>query len=315
MYPSDISGPSRLPMSPLPDPPGPPTLTPVQQAELAERYAPIMYFHPMEENFLQDPNKFIEQSSLREDRHYMPDKEIRSQGNVTAEDLLKIGPKNDKSEIPKFLDNRDEDFDYVRDGDLRNSKNLYQYDAESNTLTYHFFYSYNDGAPGLGDAQNHEGDWEKVTIQLDDTLQPTAVRYSAHSNSSSERSWADAPNENGRPVVYVGKGSHVNVPTPGHWRSDSGWVQDEAVHGIRFDLRTLPTVDVTQEPWYGTHVQWGERGSLTLAGRWFGLDASGMTSGPTGPSESKGPILAGDADPNRFPTDDRCPDTRPRPTR
>ncbi|WP_148649857.1 hypothetical protein [Lysobacter antibioticus] len=313
MYPSDIPGPSRLPMSPLPEPPGPPALTPIQQQELAERYAPILYFHPMEENFLQDPNTFIDQSSLREDKHYMEDGTLSGKGKVTAEDLLEIGPANDRSETPKFLDHDDENLDYARDGDLKNSKNLYQYDAESNTLTYHFFYSYNDGSPGAGDVQNHEGDWEKITLQLDDNLQPTAVRYSAHSKSTIERSWADAPNENGRPVVFVGKGTHVNVPAPGHWRSDFPPIQDEAKYGIRFDVGNQPPVDITQQPWYGTHVQWGERGALTLLER-FNVDffgASGMTSGPTGPSESKGPILAGQADPSLSPTDSRCPDTRP----
>lgn len=296
MYSSDISGPSRLPMSPLPDPPGPPALSPPQQQQLAERYAPILYFDPRERNFLQDPNTYIDQSSLRKERDYWPDKELYDLGDIPARKLADIGPGNRKADDPKFLDHREEELGRkIRAGDLGNSKNLYQYDAESNTITYHLFYAYNDGAPTsrMGEAQNHEGDWEKVTIQLDDRLQPTAVRYSAHSKSSVERSWADAQTEDGRLVVYVNKGSHANSPEPGRWATDFGPVVDESkTGGVRFDLAGQPAVDITQQEWYGGNVQWGERNGLVqLNADWD------FTSGPTGPGPDKGPILK--ADPTR----------------
>jgi len=299
MYPSDISGPSRQCLPPA-EPVTPAPLTPVQQQELAQRYAPILYFHPQEENFLQDPNTYIEQSTLRQERDFWGDKELHGLGEVPAHELADIGPDNKDADSQLFLDHQNEELgDGVRDGDLANSKNLYQYDPESNTITYHLFYSYNDGPPGLGDVQNHEGDWEKITVQLDDHYQPTAVRYSAHGGLNAERSWADTPKEDGRPVSYVGQGSHANFPETGSWETKAPGIDDSAKSGgVRFDLAGQPAVDVTTQDWYGGHVLWGERGS----GQELGI---GETTGPTGPSADKGPIVAGDADPSLQPNDEK----------
>lgn len=273
----------------------PEALTPAQQQALAERYAPILYFHPDEGNFLQDPNTFLEQSSLREERDFRGDREVYGRGDVPPDALADIGPDNADADAQLFLDHDNENLgDGIRAGDLDNSKNLYRYDAETNSITYYFFYAYNDGPPGgIGEAQNHEGDWERITVQLDDSFQPTEVRYSAHEGNNSERSWADAPLEDGRPVVYVGKGSHASYPEPGTWETDLSGVSDYASNdGTRFDLAGQDAVDVTTQPWYGSHVLWGERGSLNEIPSglpWIG-SASGITTGPTGPSPEKGPV-------------------------
>ena len=93
------------------------------------------------------------------------------------------------------------------------------------------FYAYNDGPPALGDVQNHEGDWERITIQLDDQPVPsTEVRYSAHSGLDISCAWPGADNssgqpvaalENGKPVVFVGQGSHANFPETGNWETQA----------------------------------------------------------------------------------------------
>ena len=265
-------------------------LGPAQQQALAERYAPVLYFHPDEGNFLQDPNTFLEQSTLRQERDFWGDKELHGLGDIPADELPQIGPENADDDGQIFLDHREEDLgDGVREGDLDSSRNLFLYDSGTNTLTYYFFYAYNDGPPGLGDVQNHEGDWERITIQLDSDFQPVEVRYGAHNGLNISRSWADAPQEDGRPVVYVGQGSHASYPEPGEWTTNFPGVNDQAsADGIRFDLADQPTVNVTSEPYFGSHVLWGERGSAQE----FGI---GDTSGPTGPSWEKGPIT--DADP------------------
>jgi hypothetical protein len=292
--------------------------TPAQQQALAERYAPILYFHPDEHNFLQNPQTYIDQSTLRQEvdgqvgPHGVtpqPDTEVYGLGDVPAHKLAQVGKGNEDADDPLFLDHQNEVLgDSIRDGDLNNSVNLYQYDAASNTITYHFFYAYNDGPPGLGDVQNHEGDWEKMTVQLDDQFQPTEVRYSAHNGMDVARSWADAPKEDGRPVSYVGQGSHANYPEPGTWATNFQ-TQPGKFHGIpipgmaivndvassggtRFDLAGRPAVDVTAQDYYGGHVFWGERGTLAEVG-------VGDTTGPTGPSATKGPIV--DADGSREP--------------
>ena len=283
------------------DPIAPYCLTPMQQQELAQRYAPILYFHPGERNFLQDPNTYLEQSSLRQERDFWADKELHGLGEVPPEQLAEIDAGNEDADGQLFLDHQNEQLgDGIRAGDLGNSQNLYQYDPETNTLTYHLFYAYNDGPPGVGDVQNHEGDWEKITVQLDANMQPTEVRYSAHNGMDVARAWADAPKEDGRPVSYVGQGSHANYPEPGTWATNAqvggvALVNDVAASGgLRFDLAGQPATDVTQEAWYGGHVLWGERGSAQEAG-------IGDTTGPTGPSADKGPIIQADA--SRQPLD------------
>lgn len=294
MYPSEVRPPVVPPSTTTSatSTAAPYCLTPAQQQDLAQRYAPILYFHPDEENFLQDPNTYIGQSTLRQERDFWGDKELHGLGEVPAEELATIGEGNRDADSQIFLDHQNEELgDGIRAGDLANSKNLYQYDAATNTITYHLFYAYNDGPPGVGDVQNHEGDWERITVQLDENFQPTEVRYSAHNGLDISRSWADAPKENGRPVSFVGQGSHANLPEPGNWATNAPtWLTTDvaATGGVRFDLAGQPPVDVTTQAWYGGYVLWGERGSAQEAG-------IGDTSGPTGPSQSKGPIL--DADP------------------
>lgn len=289
MYPAEI----RPPLPPQTTAAGsgstaaPYCLTPAQQQDLAQRYAPILYFHPGEEHFLQDPNTYIQQSTLRQERDFWGDKELHGLGDVPADELASIGDGNKDADSQIFLDHQNEELgDGIRAGDLGNSKNLYQYDPATNTITYHLFYAYNDGPPGAGDVQNHEGDWEKITVQLDSNFQPVEVRYSAHSGLDVSRSWADAPKENGRPVSFVGQGSHANFPETGRWETQAPtWVTTDvaASGGIRFDLADQPAVDVLSQDWYGGYVLWGERGSAAEAG-------IGDTTGPTGPSADKGPI-------------------------
>jgi hypothetical protein len=282
-------------------------LSPPQQHALAERYAPVLYFHPDERHFLQDPNTFLEQSSLRAERDFRGDEELHGVGEVPAEELAGIDEGNKTADSALFLDHSNETLgDGIRAGDLDNSLNLYSYgfNAEANggkgahEITYYLFYAYNDGPPeGIGEVQNHEGDWERVTIQLDpETNQPLEVRYSAHVGANTVRTGSEIPMEDGRPVVYVGKGSHASYPEAGQWHTDGPGVHDyTSDDGIRFDLSTRPATDVTTQPWYGSYVQWGERGTSSEIPDWLpGAGAvNGVTSGPTGPSPGKGAV--GDA--------------------
>lgn len=73
-------------------------------------------------------------------------------------------------------------------------------------LQYWYFYLYND-APN-----KHEGDWEMVSLKLDATTSPPQPRragYSSHDDGY-RRQWPEmefAPD--GRPYVYIGRGSHA----------------------------------------------------------------------------------------------------------
>ena len=246
---------------------------------LARKYAPVRYLHPEEQYKPGDPLDFIQSSRVREHRSFWPDRtpDGFDEGEIDPARLKGMQKDN------LYLDLKDTDA--ARRGDVAGSPTLYQYDEKSNTMTYWFFYPYNK-APGPGNL-NHEGDWERVTVQFDAQQKPTEVRYSAHTSSVS-RSWKDAPKENGRPVVYVAQGSHANSPdTKTKTLFDVAGIpiaQDHYGRGQRVDSASQEFRDVKAEPWYGTRVHWGERGKLAAVGQTF-------TSGPSGPSSSKGPLL------------------------
>ena len=64
--------------------------------------------------------------------------------------------------------------------------------------------------------QAHEGDWEVVTILLDENRLPREVGYSRHCNGI-RRAWDDVPKWAGttHPIDFVAIGSHANELAPG----------------------------------------------------------------------------------------------------
>lgn len=170
------------------------------------------------------------------------------------------------------------------------SKTYYVYDAEENTITYWYFYPNNDGPTsgmGWGDAQNHEGDWERVTIQLDDQNKPATVYYSAHSGSSGVP-YEQVVRHEGRPVVFVAAGSHANYFLPGDaYATEFPGAHDKTVaspaDGLIYDTAAeteLVRIDPDNGPpwWYDVDVRWGERRAFEAI------------SGPSGPNPEKGSL-------------------------
>jgi hypothetical protein len=85
-------------------------------------------------------------------------------------------------------------------------------------LQYWLFYTDNFWSltyPPSGFAwQAHEGDWEVVTIVLDEGQNPVEAAYSQHCTGE-RRAWADVQKQGTHPVVYVATGSHANLFAPG----------------------------------------------------------------------------------------------------
>jgi hypothetical protein len=75
--------------------------------------------------------------------------------------------------------------------------------AGRTVLTYWFLSAYND-APN-----KHEGDFEMIAIELDSDHQPVQAGYSSH-QSGLRRRWTDVEKDQGRPLVYVARGSHAS---------------------------------------------------------------------------------------------------------
>ncbi len=63
----------------------------------------------------------------------------------------------------------------------------------------------------------HESDWEQITVRLDENRQPVDAFYSAHEGGNANI-WARIQTVDGHPVDYPARGSHANYFVPGRHR-------------------------------------------------------------------------------------------------
>lgn len=85
-------------------------------------------------------------------------------------------------------------------------------------LQYYFFYAFNDWRSSFHGVNDHEGDWEMVTVYVAEDasglIQPCWMACSAHLGEGDDlrRRWDDPGLERfgEHPIVYVGAGSHAN---------------------------------------------------------------------------------------------------------
>jgi hypothetical protein len=98
-------------------------------------------------------------------------------------------------------------------------------DGGYTVLQYWFFSFFNDWRSRAYGVNDHEGDWEQVTIYLVDAepgvLQMYWVAFSAHDEVGPDlrRRWDDPDLElaDGHPVVHAGLGSHAGAVLPGEY--------------------------------------------------------------------------------------------------
>jgi hypothetical protein len=94
----------------------------------------------------------------------------------------------------------------------------YEVRGGTTVLQYWFFYTDNFWSlqypPSSFAWQAHEGDWEVVTVVLDEAQNPVEAAYSQHCTGE-RRSWTDVRKQGTHPVVYVATGSHANLFAPG----------------------------------------------------------------------------------------------------
>ena len=176
------------------------------QQSLAERFKPVMYFDSAERCFPVNVEYSISNCNLN----------LSVDFNIT---LLSADP------TPEMLDlYADPNAGYYLDnrlGTIHDSGIVDQYLRDKPTLDftvyahvfdsgsfivvqYWFFYVFN-----FGKYNNHEGDWEMITVVLDSSEVPLSVGYSQH-NSGQRAGWSMVEKDGDHPHVYVALGSHAN---------------------------------------------------------------------------------------------------------
>jgi hypothetical protein len=93
-------------------------------------------------------------------------------------------------------------------------------------LQYWFFYAFNDWRSSFHGVNDHEGDWEMITVyvveDVSGMVQPGWVAYSSHEFEGDDlrRRWDDPElqREGEHPLVYVAAGSHANYYQAGEYQ-------------------------------------------------------------------------------------------------
>ncbi len=119
-------------------------------------------------------------------------------------------------------------------------------------LQYWFFSSYDSWRTGFHGVNDHESDWEMITLYLYETdgkLIPEWAAYASHDFKGDDlrRRWDDRGEldlEDSHPVVYAGAGSHASYFRPGEYQAEvtlplPGWLSGLMRTWNRFWTETL----------------------------------------------------------------------------
>jgi protease PrsW len=270
---------------------------PESDAELAQRYAPVFYFHSTEVFRPQPVDVIVKQARLRQSRQLWFDVNILLRLDVL--DLFDL-----ESDESHFLDiwYGDEGgsaytnytahqayYEAVLSPDADGPPiTVYAHVARDEdrghvTIQYWALYFYNDW------FNKHEGDWEMVQVMLKED-DPEWVVLSQH-HGGTRRAWANAPVEDGtHPVAYVAQGSHANYFVGNEIYpngKDVGNTRIEILDRTGASGRAIPDVilipdraSLAEEPaaWPGT--EW-----LPFRGHWGQAAPQGDFGGPLGPAD------------------------------
>jgi hypothetical protein len=189
-----------------------------EAAELAQRFAPVLRFHRQELFVPISRAAYVSRTQLKEQEarfvrllNAAPDAEklpavegscLRSRGCLMFLDVrgLEPDPPKDSERAYDRVENK-----LIRDG---NQPTVYtrvtRYeDSGDYAVQYWFLYFFNFR------LNEHESDWEQITVRLDGDRNPVDVYYSAHEGGNT-RDWSAVEVEGEHPVVYPALGSHAN---------------------------------------------------------------------------------------------------------
>jgi RsiW-degrading membrane proteinase PrsW (M82 family) len=269
---------------------------PQDDLALAQRYAPVLYFHPAEIFRPQPVDVIVDQARLRQTRRLWFGVNVLL--HLAAPELLNL-----PSDENYFLD-----VWYGSNGgsaytNYSAHQAYYQavlspqaggppvtvyahvvHEGERTTIQYWLLYFYNDW------FNKHEGDWEMVQVMLGAGGEPEWVVLSQH-HGGTRRAWAAAPVEEGsHPAAYVARGSHAN-----YFAGDEVYPNGKDVGHARIEIldrtgsayRTIPKVILipTREQVLADPVAWPGAEWLPYRGHWGQMTAQADFSGPLGPAD------------------------------
>ena len=184
------------------------TFATATDTDLAQQYAPILYFEQNEKCYPVNVSYALDNSELYLTGNPIP---ILTNPNSTAITTI--------TSPLYYLDNNKGTVndDGIID-DYQGKMNTLGYtvyahvvsSGATTTIQYWFFYAFN-----AGDMNRHEGDWEMIQVVISNG-QPTEAMYSQH-YSGLKATWNQVDHEGDHIKDYVARGSHAN-----YFRSYSG---------------------------------------------------------------------------------------------
>jgi Vacuolar protein sorting-associated protein 62 len=296
------------------------------QQEIAQRFAPLVWLSGGEKYQPMDTGEFIAKSELWFDQ---PCPEPPATRRLVAEvDQSRLGGRSaaytttgcDGARVYSsdkdldggeaggkgfFLDLADDDA--VRHGDASSAPVYWESfdkgDDHTTAVVYWLFYGYDDFVSGGVRINTHEGDWERVAVQLRDG-KPFGMTFWRHNEPPCLVDWDDLETSDGHPVAYSAVGSHASYHRAGGFDATPANVVGVPIPGSATPITDITspgtkwptwerTQSVTQTSWWGYKGGWGNQ-----------IGRKGNT-GPRGPYPGRtGPVFATEtcADPLPLPT-------------
>lgn len=259
----------------LPTSTGEPSPKPGSAAEAA-RFAPMVWLADGDKNGPMDASHFVAESDLRfmgmcadtvDPQRIASDVDerklagrngvytTRECGAAKSEPEVASDSFTGSAESPGFYLDLDDSED-LRRGDGPSAPVYWQYydkgDRHTGAFVYWLFYGYNDF------INNHEGDWERVAVQVKDG-EPDGLTFWKHEEGPCRVGWDDIGKQDGHPVTFAATGSHGSYPWEGIYDASGKApvdVTDTTSAGTRW-----PTWEharsVVEQPWWGYRGLWG----------------------------------------------------------
>jgi hypothetical protein len=246
--------------------------------DLAEQYAPILYFVKGEQCYPVNVSYALENSFLYENGDPSPLSTAPTAALLSTYTTDNYYLDNQRGTVA-VGDNSIEN-DYQSKMAALGYTVYANVDTANNVIQYWFFYAFNGG-----DLNRHEGDWEMIQVVLAGG-QPSEVMFSQH-YAGQKAQWRQVDKEGDHVKVYVAQGSHANYIKP--YAGKLGLASDT----VGADGKILRPTDYTIEilstkEWISFGGRWG----------WVGADQSASAeasilgeAGPNGPKFREGGIM------------------------